>query len=247
MSSTLTSLHVPLVLAFDEDHVHSYVMTDALQTFNAQANSYNAARRRLIPPFESFYGTAVEAVRLADPVECILDIGAGTGLLSVAIKESFPDTQITLLDGAPAMLAQARELLGDAGVHYLTADLRDPLPAGPWDAVVSALAIHHLSDEHKRDLFGRIRASLRPGGVFVNAEQVSGPTPRLTALYERRHEQQSRSAGSDHAEWHRALERMSHDRLAGLEDQLAWLRAAGFSDVDCLFKEYRFAVIVAIR
>jgi hypothetical protein len=34
------------------------------------------------------------------------------------------------------------------------------------------LAIHHLSDEHKRDLFARSRTSLRPDGVFV----VSGPT-----------------------------------------------------------------------
>jgi tRNA (cmo5U34)-methyltransferase len=222
-------------------------MTDAPRTFDAQAGSYNAARRRLIPPFDTFYGTAVEAVRLAGPVERILDIGAGTGLMSAAIKQAFPDARITLLDGAPAMLAQARKLLGDAGVSYLTADLLDPLPAGPWDAIVSALAIHHLSDEHKRDLFARIRASVRSGGVFVNAEQVSGPTTRLTALYERWHEQQARSAGSDDAEWQAAVERMSHDRLAGVEDQLAWLRDAGFSDVDCLFKQHRFAVIVAIR
>jgi tRNA (cmo5U34)-methyltransferase len=222
-------------------------MTDAPRTFDAQAGSYNAARRRLIPPFDAFYCTAVEAVRLAEPVECILDVGAGTGLLSAAIKKSLPDARVTLLDGAPAMLAQARELLGDAGVGYLTADLLDPLPAGPWDAIVSALAIHHLSDEQKRDLFARIRASLRPGAVFVNAEQVSGPTPRLTALYERWHEQQARSAGSDDAEWQAAVERMSHDQLASVEDQLAWLREAGFSDVDCLFKQYRFAVIVAIR
>lgn len=222
-------------------------MTDAPRTFDAQAGSYNAARCRLIPPFDAFYGTAVEAVRLAGPVQRILDVGAGTGLLSAAIKQAFPDARITLLDGAPAMLAQARELLGDAGVSYLTADLLDPLPAGPWDAIVSALAIHHLSDEHKRDLFARIRALLRPGGVFVNAEQVSGPSTRLTALYERWHEQQARSAGSDDAEWQAAVERMSHDRLAGVEDQLAWLREARFSDVDCLFKQYRFAVIVAIR
>jgi hypothetical protein len=46
-------------------------VTDAPKTFDAQAGSYNPARRRLIPPFDSFYGTSVEAVRLAEPVERI--------------------------------------------------------------------------------------------------------------------------------------------------------------------------------
>lgn len=222
-------------------------MTGAPQAFNAHAGVYNATRRRLIPPFDSFYATTVEAVRLAGAAERVLDIGAGTGLLSAAIREQLPQAEITLLDAAPAMLSQARELLGEAGVRYLTADLLDPLPAGPWDAIVSALAIHHLDDEGKRGLFARIHAALRPGGVFVNAEQVSGPTPRLAALYERWHEQLARSAGSDDDEWRGAVERMSHDRLAGAEDQLAWLRDAQFSEVDCLFKQYGFAVIVAIR
>jgi tRNA (cmo5U34)-methyltransferase len=42
--------------------------------------------------------------------------------------------------------------------------------------VVSALAIHHLDDDAKQDLNARVREVLRPGGVFVNAEQVRGPT-----------------------------------------------------------------------
>ena len=141
---------------------------------------------------------------------------------------------------------QAERALGPARASFVVADLNDPLPAGRWDAVVSALAIHHLTDDEKRALFMRVHAALEPGGVFVNAEQVIGPSPRFTEVDERWHEARAREAGSDDAEWAGAVERMAHDRCATVEDQLRWLRAAGFGEADCLFKDRRFAVLAAL-
>jgi tRNA (cmo5U34)-methyltransferase len=221
-------------------------MTDAAQIFNDQASEYDAARRRLIPPFDAFYGTAAQALALCEPApRRVLDLGAGTGLLARFVRAAYPEARLTLTDGAEAMLDKAREQLGEEAVDYAVADLDDPLPAGRWDAVVSALAIHHLEDPGKRRLFGRIHAALAPRGVFVNAEQVAGPTPFFTELYARWHEQRARAGGSDDAEWTGAEERMRYDRCASVEDQLQWLRAAGFADADCLFKDHRFAVLVA--
>jgi tRNA (cmo5U34)-methyltransferase len=130
-------------------------------------------------------------------------------------------------------------------VNYVVGDFTQAIPAGPWDAVVSALAIHHVDDADKRALFARIRDALAPGGVFVNAEQVAAPSSFLAEHHAREHEQHARGAGSDDAEWHAAVGRMAADRLATLEDQLAWLRAAGFADVDATYKRNAFAVIVA--
>jgi tRNA (cmo5U34)-methyltransferase len=222
-------------------------MTHAPQIFDTYAGSYDAARRRLIPPFDSFYGTTVTALRLGGRTpERVLDLGAGTGLLSQRLRAAYPDAHITLLDGAGGMLEKARAVLGDENVTYVQADLGDPLPDGPWDAVVSALAIHHLSDPDKQALFSRIREALEPGGAFVNAEQVAGPTPFFTDVYAAWHEARARAAGSDDAEWSAAVERMSFDQCASVEDQLHWLRDAGFTDVDCLMKDHRFAVLVAL-
>jgi tRNA (cmo5U34)-methyltransferase len=222
-------------------------MTDVASAFNAHAAQYDAARRRLIPPFDRFYGTAIDALHLAGEPRRILDLGAGTGVLAAFARDAFPAAELTLLDAASQMLDRARAALGEDRTTYLVADLADPLPAGPWDAVVSALAIHHLEDAGKRDLFARVHAALRPGGVFVNAEQVLGPTPRLDALYMEWHEARARAAGSDDAEWASAVERMRHDRSATVENQLTWLCDAGFAAVDCVFKDHRFAVIVALR
>jgi tRNA (cmo5U34)-methyltransferase len=223
-------------------------MTNATtKLFDLHAADYNATRRRLIPPFDAFYGTAADAIALAGRPQRILDLGAGTGLLSAHVRARYRRAQLTLTDGSTEMLAQARQLLGVDDVRYEVRDLADPPPTGPWDAVVSALAIHHLDHVAKRQLFARIAHELRPGGVFVNAEQVAGPTAALEHRYASWHEQQARAAGSDDAEWAGALERMAHDRLASVEDQLAWLRGVGLGDVDCLFKDHRFAVLFARR
>jgi tRNA (cmo5U34)-methyltransferase len=209
-------------------------MTHAADVFEEHAPDYDAMRRRLIPPFDRFYGTAVEAAGGGGAPRRILDLGAGTGLLSRKLAAAYPDAELTLLDAAPAMLAEARATLGDRP-RYVTGDLTDPLPDGPWDAVVSALAIHHLPDEGKRALFARIAAT---GATFVNAEQVAGP-------YREWHRESALALGATEADWAAAEERMRFDELATVEDQLAWLREAGFQEAHCAFQDHCFAVLVA--
>jgi tRNA (cmo5U34)-methyltransferase len=222
-------------------------MTDATTVFHEHARDYDALRRRLVPGFDRFYGAALDALALASrPLRRILDLGAGTGLLGAMVVRAHPDAEVVLLDGAAGMLEEARERLGDRA-SYVVADLADALPAGPWDAVVSALAIHHLDGAGKRELLRRVHDALAPGGMFVNAEQVLGPTPALDAVYLDRHREDALALGATEDEWAAALDRMSHDRCDTVEDQLAWLREAGFTDVDSPWRAGRFAVLAARR
>jgi tRNA (cmo5U34)-methyltransferase len=216
----------------------------AIGKFNQHAATYDEARRRIIPPFDGFYGAAVEAVSLAGGTPGrILDLGAGTGMLSAFLLDAYPKSELTLFDGATLMLDKARQSLGTERVEFVEGDLYGELPAGPWDAAVSALAIHHLEDEGKRHVYREVLRVLRPGGIFVNSEHVLGPTPFLDAEYRRWHEVEARKAGIDDAEWAAAEDRMTADHLSPLPDQLRWLTEAGFEDVDCLFKDRGYAVI----
>ncbi len=223
-------------------------MSDSVSVFAAHASEYEAERRRLVPCFEDFYGTAVRLVSLrGGEVRRVLDLGAGTGLMSGAVLEAFPVAQLVLLDGAAAMLAEARERLPERSITTLEADLRDPLPAGPFDAVVSALAIHHLEDADKRRLFDRIGRVLRPGGVFVNAEHVGGPTPWLERTYRELWREACRAAGASEAEIGAAEGRMETDRLSDVHSQLGWMAEAGLEQCDCFFKRLHFAVLAGWR
>ncbi|HVW19303.1 MAG TPA: class I SAM-dependent methyltransferase [Solirubrobacteraceae bacterium] len=225
---------------------------EASQAFGAYAADYDEPRRRLVPVFDAFYGAVLDALR-ALPAPGgrlrVLDLGAGTGLLTGMVAQTFPAAEIVALDGSAEMLALARERLGDRA-EYVVADLRDPdaVPAHPsYDAVVSALAIHHLEDADKRSLYARVLDALEPGGVFANAEQVLGETPEATAADLEWHRREAIARGTGDEEWAAALERFEHDRCATAAAQLAWLRELGFADVSCPFRMRRFAVLVGSR
>lgn len=213
--------------------------------FDAASSDYDSPRRWLIPCFDDFYGAAIELIAEWGPPRGAraLDLGAGTGLLAALVRGAFPGTRIDLVDVAPAMLERAHErFAGQEDVTCTVADYGTAELGGPYDLIVSALSIHHLDDTAKRDLFTRILAALRPGGLFVNAEQVLAPTRELERRAHARWRRQALALGATEATLAAAEERMRHDRCGGLEDQLAWLRAAGFTEVDCAFKQWRFAI-----
>ncbi|MGE7438281.1 class I SAM-dependent methyltransferase [Kitasatospora sp. NPDC001175] len=205
--------------------------------------TYDALRRQLIPSFDLLYGSAVSVVAMSVPATArILDLGAGTGLLGAALRERLPDAELLLQDRSQAMLEQARQRFADDDqVAIRVADHLDELPAGPFDAVVSALSIHHLEHQDKQDLFTRIRKILRSGGIFVNVEQVLAPTSELEKMYDRQHEAHVLASDTPAEEWAAGRERMKHDIPIDVETQIQWLRDAGFTTADCLAKDWRFA------
>jgi tRNA (cmo5U34)-methyltransferase len=224
----------------------------AAEAFSAHAEHYTALRRRLVPGYDAFYSAVTDVLDglLAPERRAelqVLDLGAGTGLLSAQIQAVFPHVRLTLLDASEPMLREARQRLGAGvqGVHV--GDMADGLPDGRFDAIVSALAIHHLEHPAQRELFDRCRAALAPGGIFVNAEQLAGPSAGLTEAYEQRWARECRALGATEAELAETRERMRHDRCIDLGTQLGWLRDAGFAPVDCIYRRWRLAVYFGVR
>ena len=154
----------------------------------------------------------------------LLDLGTGTGETLVAVLEHHPGVRAVGVDENEAMLEAARRRVAGIPLELRVADLTDELPGGPFDLVVSALAIHHLDGPDKADLFARIAGVLRPGGRFVLGDVVI-PRERADAVI----------PVTD-----------GHDRPSTLADQLHWLRAAGFEAVTT-WSEHDLVVVRADR
>jgi len=165
-------------------------------------------------------------------VERFVDLGSGDGRMLALVHGRYPDAAAIGLDSSQPMLERARQrFAGERHVELRAHDLELPITEkGSFDAIVSGLAIHHLEDERKRELFAEIHALLVPGGVFANLDLVSPGSQRL-------HERFRREIGR--------TEDDPSDRLADLSDQLGWLREAGFAEVDCHFKWLELALVVA--
>lgn len=181
-------------------------------------------------------GAAEVVAHLPEQVERVLDLGTGDGRLLDLVLTARPGSTGLGLDFNAEMLARARErFTGDGRAEILGHDLDDPLPdPGPFDVIVSSFAIHHVTDGRKEALYGEAFERLRPGGAFLNLEHVASPTEAL------------------HRAFLAALDIDPADDdpsnlLAPVEDQLAWLRAVGFTDVDCHWKWRELALLAGTR
>jgi tRNA (cmo5U34)-methyltransferase len=168
--------------------------------FHFDPASYVENMRADIPVFDELQE---ETARATERIEArdILELGTGTGETARRLLAVHPGARLVGIDESEAMLAAA-----DLDADLRVGRLEDPLPDGPFDLVVSCLAVHHLDGEDKRDLFGRVAAVLRPGGCFVLADVVvpRNPADAVTPTTP------------------------GFDRPDALDDQLAWLAEAGF-------------------
>ncbi len=186
------------------------------------------------------------------PIRRFLDIGSGDGASSALVRSLFGAAQAVLVDFSEPMLARAGARLGADGWTAVRGDLSTPswlgeLPEGPYDAAVSSYAIHHLTSERKRALFGEVFSLLEPGAMFVNMDVVSIDGP-LEGLFDE--EIIARAAamhpGSEH-ERDEPFDDHGEDRPDPAEDQLAWLREAGFAPVELQFKWAEGAIFGAVK
>ena len=168
----------------------------------------------------------------------VLDLGTGDGRLLALVKLQYPDVQGVALDFSDPMLERAKKrFANDNQVSFAKHDFSMPVlkeDLGCFDAVVSSLAIHHLVDARKRQLYAEVFELLNPEGVFCNLEHVSSPTENVHLKF-------LSAIG-----WTPDMEDPSN-KLVDVETQLDWLRQIGYVDVDCYWKWRELGVLAGFK
>lgn len=211
--------------------------------FGDRAEGYEDYIARIVPSYHEVNALMVDLVPFTREAPLhALDVGAGTGVLADLLLAAFPRMALVALDMSEPMLAQCAKRLGARATiregRFPGADI-----GTGYDLVVSSLALHHLSHADKRAGFRRLFAALRPGGAFLLRDVVAAPAPALEPVYQALWREFVRSQGYDDLSWFAA--HLEEDNPARVEDQLAWLEDAGFTEPACHWRHLNVALMGA--
>jgi ubiquinone/menaquinone biosynthesis C-methylase UbiE len=184
----------------------------------------------------------------------ILDLGCGDGVLGRALLAEYTSVHVVFADFSDPMIEATRKQVGGSQrATIIKADFstKDWMKAvqidKPFDVIVSGLAIHHVSDSRKKELYGEIYGLLSEGGILLNLDRVASATPAGTAIFHRFfvdhlvrfHKEKTREEVEKN--YYQRLDK-EEDILTLVDTQCQWLRDIGFQDVDCFFKIFDVAL-----
>ena len=217
--------------------------------FNSNVDIYDSGRRYFIPCFNDYYETGVNILSLIkNDYESILDLGAGTGLLTKYLYEKFPTAQFTLVDVAEKMLDIAKvRFRGKNNFTYNVADYSAELPSRDFDLIASALSIHHLDEDEKRLLYSLIYDKLPKGGCFLNLDQFNASSDIINETFNKYWYDYIIHSGITKEEIDRWTSRKGLDKESTVRDTISMLKEIGFDQSECVYQYLKFGVIVAVK
>ncbi|MCK4777691.1 MAG: class I SAM-dependent methyltransferase [Actinomycetia bacterium] len=213
--------------------------------FEDEAKEFDEIIPKLIPYYTDMIFALVGAIPFDENASFkLIDLGCGTGNISLEIKKRFPQAKITCVDIAENMLEKAKVKLKHFNdVEFFVGEFTNFNIDKKFDIAASSLAIHHLTDEDKYHFFQKIFESLLGEGVFIIADVILGSNDFLTNLYISKWKDFMKKSIPEieiENKWMKKYKK--EDIPSKLTDQLNWLKKIGFKDIDIIWKYYNFAV-----
>ena len=217
--------------------------------FGTIAQAYDARALRGHPCYQEMLAQVV--VCLPEEASNVLELGCGTGALTILLAQRFPGARLTAVDGAQEMIEVAKERLaahrGDrlADVVFTSALFEElDLADGAYDLIASNMSLHHVID--KAPLYARLHAALRPGGFFVLGDELTGAVPYVEERHWNGWLEFARQPGhlteDEVADIVRHCEQLDHYET--LPRKIELMSAEGYKTVDCAWRYLNYGVFV---
>lgn len=216
--------------------------------YDQLSNRYTDMIARCVPRYNEMFFNLFHYIPVDLQVQNILDLGCGTGNLTEAALNHYPDAQIHALDLSADILNECRaRFAGHHNISYHQQDFNHiDLPENSFDLIISSIAIHHIVDADKANLYKKVFALLKPGGIFVFADQTRGITEEIYQKHISRWKEEAFKLGSTEDDWQLWMAHQdAHDYHTPVGWHLKELEKAGFEKVDVIWKNIMWAVIWA--
>ena len=195
-------------------------------------------------------------------VRNFLDLGCGDGFLGRFVHQLFPEASAVFLDISEEMIKKARQMSNQGKATFIVKDFSetdwpDTIPGTKeFDLIVSGYAIHHIDNPLKQRLFADIFTLLNPGGLFLNLEHVSSPSPQIQEMFndlfldcmsDYHDSINDTRPGEEIASIYDDPEHKIMNKLESVEVQCQWLEDIGYQNVDCYLKIFELALFGGTR
>jgi len=217
-----------------------------------KADKYDIKIEKAIPKYREMQDVIVSLLPFKRGVAIkILDLGIGTGNLSLKVLKQFPKAKIIGIDKDGEMLKVAAKKLRrlTSKIELIKGDFGEFLPKGKYDAVISLLSIHHLKNSQKRRLFKKIYQNLKSGGIFVNGDFIISDSKYLNRKSAKMEKEFMKSQGIKGPGLLTSGGKIcaEDDFPATIISQLKWLKQAGFKEVDCVWKYFNYTICFGLK
>lgn len=222
---------------------------DIEEQFNLISKEYDCKRKKFIPCYKDFYDSTTKfiASNIKYP-NSIIDLGAGTGLLTSFWYKYFPNSEYLLVDIANDMLEIAKKrFLGIQAITFDSLNYINCLPDKVFDVAISALSIHHLNEKEKELFFNNLYHSIVPNGVFVNYDQFCAENKIIDMYYNEYWIKHLYNCGLTERDLELWEERKQLDKEISVAREINMLKNSKFSHVECIYSAQKFSVILAIK
>ena len=221
----------------------------SVEAFYDQLSSrYTELISRCVPRYEEIFFNIFYYLPDDLHPKQILDLGCGTGNLAAAALQHFPNADMHALDLSADILNECRaRFAANPNVYYHQQDFSNlNFEVESFDLIISSIAIHHIVDEEKTKLYDKLHQLLKPGGVFVFADQTRGINEEIYQKHITRWKEEALKLGSTEADWQLWMEHQNaHDYHTPVGWHLKQLEAAGFAELDVIWKNIMWVVVWA--